>query len=252
MWPVYVSLANLPGDTRNIKAGKRIIAYITIPKRGEYESEAKYQYAFRVLYHTWWSNILDITNMWVGGVWLKMPGWSRARLVKPKIGLLLGDMVELWLMTAISSHASICCITRHYAEDDEEKTEEPARPSNLATSLRLEDDEPEPAAARAVKQRSTAPTASPAPTASSSSSSSTPAVVCCAVHNAVLSSVENVVFCRPSVCGAKPLQERSYVPDGHITKLQSRENLVKLAMRLLLQACSPSSCRRSSGKSLKG
>jgi hypothetical protein len=114
-WPLMVSVGNHLGSTRNSSAGKRIVAMIVLPEKLPIDTtaagEEKYQFCCRYIVQDVWRKILSLIDEHKNGIQLVFPGSEDARVVVPRIGLVLGDMKEQWGITASHSWYSPRCGT---------------------------------------------------------------------------------------------------------------------------------------------
>jgi hypothetical protein len=132
-WPVYISLANHLSVGRNSTAGKRLITFITIPHKRRTESDNDYRFCKQVLYLRCMEEVLKLVHFWSGGLHLKLPGDTEPHIYVPRLGVLIGDLMEVRMMLGTSSAYSARCVTRIDGHDS--KSESPPTPVPSAREL---------------------------------------------------------------------------------------------------------------------
>ncbi|MDR3738051.1 MAG: hypothetical protein P4L40_03435 [Terracidiphilus sp.] len=108
-WPLYLSIGNHTASARDKPSGKSIITFINLPNKRATDQHEDYRYCFRMLYQSVWAAIFDVCNKWAGGFYLQFPGKDAPTLVIPRLGAIVGDIMELRNFYGISSTCAIRC-----------------------------------------------------------------------------------------------------------------------------------------------
>jgi hypothetical protein len=107
---VYVTLGNHTSQARNPPYGKVCIGIINLPDRRSGDKNEDYKLACRMLYQRYWKEIADILLLWEPGVAVQLPGDRPYSILRMRLGLFSGDLLETRMMAATTStHAVRCC-----------------------------------------------------------------------------------------------------------------------------------------------
>lgn len=110
---MYVSLGNLPNSRLSSPAAKRLVCYISIPGKADIDgSDGDQQFVQRVLVQEHWRSMLDQLKMWEGGILLDLPGRGGQVAAFPRVGLILGDLPENYLTTAVVMSHGVRCLAK--------------------------------------------------------------------------------------------------------------------------------------------
>lgn len=108
---MYLSIGNHESQGRDMLCGKRLLQLIRVPVERLTDAGDDYKLAMRTVFHAHWDAVLRHINFWKDGFYLKMPSWEHPRLVVPRIGLIIGDLVELWMVAGVLQSRSVRCGT---------------------------------------------------------------------------------------------------------------------------------------------
>jgi hypothetical protein len=111
-WMVYMSIGNHSTDARNCQAGKTVIGIIKVPPKRSSDPQESYRYCSRFIYQAWWDCILSVMGVWEQGFYLYLPGADDPVVLRPRLGLLLGDLLEMRMIAGTSSSYSVRCYRR--------------------------------------------------------------------------------------------------------------------------------------------
>ena len=128
-WPILMKLGNFSHNTCDKAAAKRFITLMEFPERRETDNEEDFRFCFSSLYLRVWDAILRLIKNWEGGFWLKtlpLTEDSEWKILVPRVGLILGDLLEMRLIAATNSAWSVRCATRLSEKPDAEVEAEEA------------------------------------------------------------------------------------------------------------------------------
>lgn len=117
IWPIVVSLGNHVGDVRNSAAGKVVVGFIQLPAMLPHEkkkgvAQDRYVYCCRLLVQLVYRSLLDMVNNWSKGFLFVPDGSSTVYHFVPRIGLVSGDMKEIWRLGGYHAWYSPRCGTQ--------------------------------------------------------------------------------------------------------------------------------------------
>lgn len=113
---LYLTLANVFCDSSAPSFGKSVSAVFHFPPKRETDGEEDYRMCCRILYQQWWRNILEVLELWEPGFLLRLPGKDALMTFQPRLGPLLGDLLEARLMAAVLGSFAVRCPTQVQAE----------------------------------------------------------------------------------------------------------------------------------------
>jgi hypothetical protein len=107
MTPVSVSLANHSQQARYSPNAKRHIGFIVLRDRSPSESKEDYKLYRRVVLQAHLEAYVHELHNWRDGFMLPLPGKAGIHLMQPRMALVLGDIMELRKIMAVTSNSSL-------------------------------------------------------------------------------------------------------------------------------------------------
>ena len=104
-----VCLGNHTIKARSSPTGKRLLGFIKLPNKRESDTTEDFRYCLTSLYLHYWSIIAHNVNLWIDGFLLTLPGDTEPSRIVPRMGIFMGDIVELRMLAATSAAFSIRC-----------------------------------------------------------------------------------------------------------------------------------------------
>jgi hypothetical protein len=119
-WPVYISLANHTAESRNVAAGKRLIALIDLPKKRATDSQEDFLYCASTIVQAWWRHMLLLIYRHRHGFLFQLFGDSFLSHIVPRLGPVLCDLLEGRLTAGIINCHSLRCLYQLDTDDADE------------------------------------------------------------------------------------------------------------------------------------
>lgn len=109
-WPVLMTLGNFTQATSSSAAATRFIALMQFPKRRETDPVESYRVCTATLFLRFYRAIVQLVENWAGGFWLTLLGRDGGpSIIVPRIGLFLGDLLEIRAIAAVIASCSARC-----------------------------------------------------------------------------------------------------------------------------------------------
>ena len=117
-WPILLTLGNFSQDVSSTATAKRFITLMQFPHKRDSDPEEEHRFCTATLYLAVWEKVMGLVNNWAGGFWLTLLGRHAPSVLVPRIGIFLGDLLEMRAIAATSAAFSVRCETRLSNRDD--------------------------------------------------------------------------------------------------------------------------------------